>query len=116
MAPPSAWIRRPNLSACASTGPDWQRRVPKRVAKRNFRTGVTASLHGRFLLNEDSRVESPNRGKTSNVQPRTSNAAVSEDSPCHSMFGVGCSMLDVSPVHGEGEEHANPRRNPLSLS
>src|SRR2546430_17728998 len=31
------------------------------------------------------------RWKTSNVQHRTSNAEVSEDSLCHSMFGVGCS-------------------------
>src|SRR5437588_11846422 len=36
-----------------------------------------------------------NRGKTSNLQHRTPNAEVSEDSRCHSMFGVGCSMLDV---------------------
>src|SRR2546430_12187286 len=36
-----------------------------------------------------------NRGKTSNIQHRTPNAEVSEDSRCHSMFGVGCSMLDV---------------------
>src|SRR5437660_4064663 len=36
-----------------------------------------------------------NRWKTSNVQHRTSNAEVSEDSRCHSMFGLGCSMLDV---------------------
>jgi len=36
-----------------------------------------------------------NRGKTSNVQHRTPNAEVSEDSRRHSMFGVGCSMLDV---------------------
>src|SRR5438874_6252200 len=35
------------------------------------------------------------RGKTSNVQHRTPNAEVSENSSCHSMFGVGCSMLDV---------------------
>src|SRR2546428_9206740 len=35
------------------------------------------------------------RGKTSNIQHRTPNAEVSEDSRCHSMFGVGCSMLDV---------------------
>src|SRR2546430_17544848 len=39
-----------------------------------------------------------NRGKTSNVQHRTSNAEVSEDSRCHSMFSVGCSMLDVLPA------------------
>src|SRR2546422_5867977 len=31
------------------------------------------------------------RWKASNVQHRTSNAEVSEDSLCHSMFGVGCS-------------------------
>src|SRR5437660_11851123 len=43
-----------------------------------------------------------NRGKTSNLQHRTPNAEVSEDSRCHSMFGVGCSMLDVPLVHGEG--------------
>src|SRR5439155_10919423 len=36
-----------------------------------------------------------NRGKTSNVQHRTPNAEMGEDSRCHSMFGVGCSMLDV---------------------
>src|SRR5437016_13926082 len=36
-----------------------------------------------------------NRGKTSNVQHRTSNAEVSEDSRCHSMFGVRCSVFDV---------------------
>ena len=42
-------------------------------------------------------------GKTSNVQHRTSNAEVSEDSRCHSMFGVGCSMLDVPLVQGEGQ-------------
>src|SRR5947199_5391431 len=35
------------------------------------------------------------RGKTSNVQHRTPNAEMSKDSRCHSMFGVGCSMLDV---------------------
>src|SRR2546429_9787292 len=29
MAPPTVWIRRPNLSTCASTGPDWQRRLPR---------------------------------------------------------------------------------------
>src|SRR5437016_4034071 len=40
------------------------------------------------------------RGKTSNVQHRTSNAEVSKDSRCHSMFGVGYSMLDVPLVHG----------------
>src|SRR5438105_2087032 len=39
-----------------------------------------------------------NRGKTSNVQHRTSNAEVSEDSRCHSMFSVGCSILDVLPA------------------
>src|SRR2546422_393532 len=38
-----------------------------------------------------------NRGKTSKVQHRTSNAEMSEDPRCHSMFGVGCSMLDVPP-------------------
>jgi len=37
-----------------------------------------------------------NRGKTSNVQHRTPNAEMSEDSRCHSMFGVGCSMLGSS--------------------
>src|SRR5256714_15021294 len=36
-----------------------------------------------------------NRGKTSNVQHRTPNAEVREDSHCHSVFGVGCSALDV---------------------
>src|SRR2546429_6204946 len=36
-----------------------------------------------------------NRGKTSNIQHRTPNAEMSEDSRCHAMFGVGCSMLDV---------------------
>src|SRR6267378_3944461 len=36
-----------------------------------------------------------NRGKTSNVQHRTPKAEVSEEFRCHSMFGVGCSMLDV---------------------
>src|SRR5437899_11371054 len=40
------------------------------------------------------------REKTSNVQHRTPNAEVSEDSRCHSMFGVGCSMF--VRVHGEG--------------
>src|SRR2546430_17711321 len=39
-------------------------------------------------------LEPLNRGKTSNVQHRTPNAEVSEDSRCHSMFGVGGSMLD----------------------
>src|SRR2546423_11769008 len=38
-----------------------------------------------------------NRGKTSNVQHRTPNAEVGEEARCHSMFGVGCSMLDVPP-------------------
>ncbi|PYJ83823.1 MAG: hypothetical protein DME22_14650 [Verrucomicrobia bacterium] len=38
-----------------------------------------------------------NRGKTSNIQHRKTNAEVSEDSRCHSMFGVGRSMLDVRP-------------------
>ena len=33
-------------------------------------------------------------------QHRTPNAEMSKDSRCHSMFGVGCSMLDV---HGEGQ-------------
>src|SRR5436190_7865966 len=36
MAPLSVWIRRPNLSTCASTGPDWQRRLPRPIAKRSF--------------------------------------------------------------------------------
>ena len=35
-------------------------------------------------------------------QHRTPNAEMSKDSRCHSMFGVGCSMLDVPRVHGEG--------------
>src|SRR5438270_12063498 len=34
---------------------------------------------------------------------KTSNAEVSEDSRCHSMFGVGCSMLDVPLGEGQGE-------------
>ena len=46
------------------------------------------------------------RGKTSNVQHRTSNAEVSEDSRCHSMFGVGCSMflwfIERAGVRGKG--------------
>ena len=49
-----------------------------------------------------------NRGKTSNVQHRTPNIEVNEDARCHSMFGVGCSMLDVpmdpwGEGRGEGE-------------
>src|SRR2546430_12925484 len=48
----------------------------------------------RIPRNENSRVDL-NRGKTSNIQHRTQNADVSEDSRCHSMFGVGCSMFDV---------------------
>src|SRR2546430_487080 len=55
-------------------------------------------------------LKPPNRGRTSNVEHPTSNAEVSEDSRCPSMFGVGCSMLDVpspdlrppSPPLGEG--------------
>src|SRR2546429_1078966 len=50
-----------------------------------------------------------NRGKTSNVQHRTPNIEVNEDARCHSMFGVGCSMLDVpmdpwGEGRGEGEQ------------
>src|SRR5207302_7324799 len=51
---------------------------------------------GRDFHGMNIRASKPlSRGKTSNVKHRTSNAAVSEDSRCHSMFGVGCSMLDV---------------------
>jgi len=42
-------------------------------------------------------LKAPNRWKTLNIQPRTPNVEVSEDSRCYSMFGVGCSMLDVPP-------------------
>src|SRR3989442_5856677 len=57
-----------------------------------------------------------NRGKTSNIQHRTSNAEVSEVSRCHSMFGVGCSMLDVplgswaGPGEVEGDVGVTARR------
>src|SRR5213082_1898940 len=58
-----------------------------------------------------------NRGKTSNIQHRTSNAEVSEDSRCHSMFGVGCfsGFIDrvahgVSRVLGGMEMRAAKRR------
>src|SRR2546422_7043613 len=44
--------------------------------------------------------------ETSNVQHRTSNAEVSKDSRCHSMFGVGCSMLDVPHPDPPPGEHA----------
>src|SRR5207249_530945 len=55
-------------------------------------------VHFDELTTERRRVAttSPsNRGKTSNIQHRTSKAEMSKDSRCHSMFGVGCSMLDV---------------------
>src|SRR5437660_9377338 len=42
-------------------------------------------------------LKAPNRWKTLNIQHRTPNIEVSEDSRCRSMFGVGCSMLDVPP-------------------
>src|SRR2546421_606543 len=46
-----------------------------------------------------------NRGKTSNIQHRTPNAEVSEDSRCHSwMFDVGCS----SGFMGQGGVFGNP--------
>src|SRR6266480_260284 len=38
-----------------------------------------------------------NSWKTPNLQHRTPNAEVSKDSRGHSMFGVGCSMLEVLP-------------------
>src|SRR5205807_674363 len=50
----------------------------------------------------------PNRGKTSNVQHRTPNIEVSEDARCHSMFGVGCSMLDVPPGSWKWETSHSP--------
>ena len=39
----------------------------------------------------------PEPRETSNVQHRTTNVEVNEDSRCHSMFGAGCSMSDVPP-------------------
>src|SRR2546423_10040911 len=57
-----------------------------------------------------------NRGKTSNVQHRTPNAEVSEDSRCHSMFGVGCSMLDVPPGSWERLAFRPGERNPCVTS
>src|SRR5256885_1292086 len=49
----------------------------------------------RFLEMKIRVLRPQNRWKTWNVQHRTSNAEVSEDSRCRSMFGVGCPMLDV---------------------
>src|SRR5438128_11589672 len=56
----------------------------------------TSSNRERFL-GKISRIEPLNQGKTSNIEHRTPNAEVSEGSRCHSMFGVGRSMLDVRP-------------------
>ena len=80
-------------------------RVPARTgrfhrtdARRSGCSGGRAlSIAGRPLriLIAPCALEPLSRWKTPNVQHRTSNAEVSEDSSCHSMFSVGCSMLDV---------------------
>src|SRR5256885_15126625 len=76
-------------------------RVPARTgrfhrtdARRSGCSGGRAlSIAGRPLriLIAPCALEPLSRWKTPNVQHRTSNAEVSEDSSCHSMFSVGCS-------------------------
>src|SRR5207302_1834156 len=56
------------------------------------------AVHGKDVREMKIRAfETPNRGKTSNVQHPTPNPEVREDSRCYSMLGVGCSMLNVPP-------------------
>ncbi|PYL00535.1 MAG: hypothetical protein DME19_04825 [Verrucomicrobia bacterium] len=51
-----------------------------------------------------------NRVKTSSIQHRTPNAEVSEDSRCHSMFGVGCSSGFMESFHGFATAHLDHER------
>src|SRR5438105_1004550 len=70
---------------------------PKKFSTERSSPPPRPSPSGKDFLEKKIRVpDLLNRGKTSNVQHRTSNAEVSEDSRCHSMFGVGCSMFDVA--------------------
>ena len=79
----------------ASSLPRAQRRFPSpSPSPKEERAGERRPF---FISFPSLQLSPPEPRETSNVQHRTTNVEVNEDSRCHSMFGAGCSMSDVPP-------------------